>query len=125
MVHDIETDLRRWAVWAREHNELKIKPLVRFDDGTRGKMAFFPMSDDEGLAFDPAVATLKQIDKELYDVVRLHYLYGLSIRAVALAAGMNRQTVYNSLITAKTFIYGFMCGKTHEAAKTALLSLTK
>ena len=122
---DIETDLRRWAAWAREHNELKIKPLAMFDDGTRGKLRFMPMSDDEGLGFDPAVAMLKQIDKELYDYIRLHYLYGLSIRAVALASGTNRQTVYNGILSAKTFILGFICGVTHESAKNALMSLTE
>ncbi|MCK7435912.1 antiterminator Q family protein [Enterobacter bugandensis] len=117
---DIETDLRRWAAWAREHNELGVKPLVMFDDGTRGKLAFFPMSDDEGLAFDPAVATLKQIDKELYNVVRLHYLYGMSMRAVAMAAGMKTTAVHSAIVSAKTFIYGFLCGSVHESAKQAL-----
>lgn len=122
---DIETDLRRWAAWARESLNLGIKPLAMLDDGTRGKLAYMPMSDDEGLAFDPAVATLKQIDKELYNFIRLHYLYGMSMRAVAMASGSNRQTVYTGINTAKTFIAGFICGKHHEAAKNALVSLTK
>lgn len=117
---DIETDLRRWAAWAREHDEGKIKPLVMFDDGIRGKLAFFPMSDDEGMAFDPAVATLKQIDKELYNVVRLHYLYGMSLRAVAMAAGMKTTAVHSAVVSAKTFIYGFLCGSAYGSAKEAL-----
>lgn len=121
---DIENDLRRWAAWAREQPNLGFKPLVMFDDGKRDKVHYLPMSDDEGLTFDPAVATLKQIDKELYNFVRLHYIYGMSVRAVALATGTNRQAVYTGIQTAKTFVYGFICGKHHEAAKNALLSLT-
>lgn len=117
---DIETELRRWAVWARESLGLGIKPLAMLDDGTRGKLAFFPMSDDEGLAFDPAIATLKQVDKELYRLVRLHYLEGMSLRAVAIVAGSNRQSVHVGINTAKTFIAGFICGRNHEAAKLIL-----
>ncbi|WP_225760239.1 antiterminator Q family protein [Leclercia sp. Marseille-Q4284] len=117
---DIETDLRRWAAWARESLNLGIKSLVMFDDGLRDKVAFFPMSDDEASAFDPAVATLKQIDKELYNVVRLHYIYGKSMRAIAMITGMKITAVHSALHTAKTFIHGFTRGVTHESAKQAL-----
>ena len=122
---DIETDLRRWAAWAREGLNLGIKPLVMFDDGTRGKLAFMPMSDDEGLSFDPAVATLKQIDKELYNIVRLHYIYGMSTRAIARVTHRAQTAVMSDLRTSKTFIGGFICGRVHEAAKNALTNSSK
>lgn len=122
---DIENDMRRWAAWARGGVNLGVKPLAMLDDGKRDTVAYMPMSDDEAALFDPAVATLKQIDKELYNYVRLHYIYGMSVRAVAIVAGSNRATVHHGIITAKTFINGFMCGKHHEAAKNAVLSLTE
>ncbi|MGG4735228.1 antiterminator Q family protein [Leclercia adecarboxylata] len=119
-MQDIDHDLRRWAAWTRGALNLGIKPLTMYDDGTRDKVAYMPMSDDEGLAFDPAVATLKQIDKEQYNIVRLHYIYGMSARAIAKTLGRGQTPVLTDLHLAQTFVAGFVYGKVFTEAKIAL-----
>ncbi|MFW3388727.1 UNVERIFIED_CONTAM: antiterminator Q family protein [Kocuria sp. CPCC 205274] len=117
----IENDLRRWAQWVRECGTLGIKPLAMFDDGTRESVRYMPMSDDEGLRFEPAIIALKQIDKEQYNVVRLHYIYGMSIRAVCKVVARDYKTVYAWLQEAKAFVAGFVAGQNNELMRLSCL----
>lgn len=108
-MRDIETCLQRWGAWARGGLSLGVKALVMFDDGTRASAPAM-MNDDEAAAFDPAVAWLKQIDKELYDVLRLHYVYRLSYSAIAKVKGTHKSDVIQRSWRAAAFVNGYLYG---------------
>ena len=105
----IEVLLQLWGAWSRGSLPGAIKPLMMFDDGS----SYAPgdiMSDETAIIFDPAVANLKHIDPELYDLVRLHYIYRLSFNAIAKIKHTNKGTLFRNIKAAQMFIAGFLCG---------------
>lgn len=114
----IEADLLRWGAWARERLPGKIKALLIYRQGEALRQSWIPpMGDDEAALFDPAVATLRDVAPELYEVVRLHYIYGLSFYAIAKAKQCNSKDVLTKGRKAEAFIAGFVCGAALTSAR--------
>ena len=106
---EIETLLKRWGAWAAGGIGTQIKPLMMWQaaDPQRVRAA---MTDEEAETFDPAVASLRLVDKELFDVVRLHYVYGLSFNAIARVKHVSKQECFLRSIRAKSYIEGYLTG---------------
>lgn len=105
---NIENLLQLWGAWARGGIDGKIKPLAMYNDGSASPSRDC-MNDEDAAIFDPAVATLKQFDKELYEVVRLHYIYRLSFNAIAKIKHASRIKIQQQNANASVFIAGYLC----------------
>jgi len=108
-IEAIEVLFQLWGGWARESLPGAIKPLMMFKDGSEPSRGDI-MSDETAAMFDPAVACLKQIDRELYEVVRLHYIYRLSFNAIAKIKHSNPGTLFRQCKAAQMFVAGFLYG---------------
>lgn len=117
---NIEFELQRWGAWASDNAGLNIKPLVMFNDGTSRK-GREQMSDEEAQMFDPAVAALKTLNAEQFEIVRLRYIHCLSFHAIGMIKKLNKAIVFNELNKAQGFIEGYLTGY-HRAYDEILLS---
>ncbi|HCI6749378.1 TPA: hypothetical protein NPP60_005048 [Klebsiella variicola subsp. variicola] len=119
---NIEHKLQLWGAWAAEGAGLNIKPLAMFNSGealnTRDVM-----SDDEAQVFDPAVATLKQLYPEQYEVVRLRYIYRLSYNAIAKIKQKNVRNIFEGCLQAQSFVEGYLTGFSIANGDLGLLAL--
>lgn len=107
----IERDLARWGAWAREQLPGKIKALLLYREGEAQRQKWVePMTDEEGKAFDPAVAALREADGDLYEIVRMRYIYGLSFYAIAKAQSKHTKDIVTKGRKAEAFVTGFMQG---------------
>ncbi|MEG3135505.1 antiterminator Q family protein [Rouxiella sp. T17] len=83
---DIQTLLDLWGGWAASDNSgLDFSHIAA---GFKGLLPSTSKSrlqcnDDEGLVIDSCVAKLKQHRPKEYELVVLHYVYGVSLRAIA------------------------------------------
>ena len=115
-MHNTERELKRWGVWAREQLPGRIKPLAIYRDGSTGKRVVEPMTDEEARHFDPAVAALREASPELYNVVRQHYIYGLSCYAIGKIKSKNSKDISMQVKNAQNFVSGFIYGAYYRSA---------
>lgn len=106
---EIENLLQLWGAWAAGSIGTQIKPLMMWQAADPQKVRP-SMSDEEAETFDPAVASLRLVDKELFDVIRLHYVYRLSFEAIARVKNTNKKECFYRCMRAKCFIEGFLNG---------------
>lgn len=117
---DIETDLRRWAAWARQDTRLGIKALSIYDSALpvpqrisllqtlrHQARALQGMNDDEARQFDHALIALKAWKPELFELLKSLYLDGKTQSAAAKVLGIAQQHVSRHLIVAKGFLTGY------------------
>lgn len=117
---EIETLLQRWGAWAASNLGTGIKPLMMWQtaDAKKSRPA---MSDEEAEAFDPAVAFLRVVDKECFEVVRLHYMYRMSFNAIAKVKHKNVKDCFVQCMQGKCYIEGFLYG--YAAAADKIMAL--
>ncbi|VGQ11856.1 hypothetical protein SB5439_05004 [Klebsiella variicola] len=118
---DIDYKLKLWGAWAGEVLGLQIKPLAMFKNGEC--LTPDTMSDDEAQTFDPAVAALKTLYPDLYEIIRLHYIHRLSYNAIARVKHKNVRNIFEGCLQAQSFIEGYLTGFSIANGEIALSSL--
>ncbi|WFQ81465.1 antiterminator Q family protein [Xenorhabdus sp. SF857] len=85
-MRDIQLVLERWGAWAAADNsDVDWSPIAA---GFKGLLPYtsksrFQCTDDEGIMVDGCVARLKKHRPDEYELVILHYVYGISLRKIA------------------------------------------
>ncbi|KAB7895992.1 antitermination protein [Rouxiella sp. S1S-2] len=106
---DIHTLLELWGAWAASDNS-----GLDFSNVAAGFRGLLPSTsktrmqcnDDEGILIDGCVARLKQHRPKEYELVVLHFVYGVSLRAIAKRRKCSDGTVRKDMGMAEGFIEG-------------------
>ncbi|AFE57990.1 antitermination protein from phage origin [Rahnella aquatilis HX2] len=110
-MRDIHETLEMWGAWAASDNSgLDFSPIAA---GFKGLLPQTTKSrlqccDDEGIKVDGCVARLKTYRVEEYELVILHYVFKISLRAIAKKRKLSDGTIRKDLRTAEGFIQGCM-----------------
>ncbi|CFR14660.1 MULTISPECIES: antiterminator Q family protein [Yersinia] len=110
-MRDISIVLERWGGWAASDNS-----GVDYSHIAAGFKGLLPSKspsrlsccDDDGIIIDSCVAKLKKIKPDEYELVVLHYLYNVSLRAIARKRKCSDGTVRKEMQTAQGFILGIL-----------------
>ncbi len=108
-VRDMQYTLELWGAWAASENSgvdwqpiaAGFKSLLPNTNKSRPQC-----SDDDGIMIDGCVARLKKYKPEEYDLVVLHYVYGMSLRKIAKWRKCSDGTVRKDIQTVQGFISG-------------------
>ncbi|PHM23289.1 antiterminator Q family protein [Xenorhabdus budapestensis] len=110
--NDIHYLLERWGAWAAADNSgVDWSPIAA---GFKGLLPSTNKSrpqctDDEGIMVDGCVARLKKHRPDEYELLILHYVYGVSLRKIAKRRKCSDGTVRKDIQTAMGFIEGAAC----------------
>ncbi|MCS5452517.1 antiterminator Q family protein [Enterobacter huaxiensis] len=100
--------LTLWGRWARGGDNLDIKPMAMLAGSSEPGLPM--MDDDTAFIFERGLTLLRQYDLLAFKVVRLHYAYGMSLRAIAKVHHVSHGTIWQRLQAAPTWIDGFFSG---------------
>ncbi|WP_315711030.1 antiterminator Q family protein [Brenneria uluponensis] len=106
---DIQYLLELWGAWAANDNsQVDWQPIAA---GFKGLLPYTNKSrtqccDDDGIMIDSCVARLKKYRIEEYELVILHYVFNISLRAIAKRRKCSDGTVRKDLQIALGFIEG-------------------
>ncbi|WP_447881305.1 antiterminator Q family protein [Serratia fonticola] len=114
-MRDMYEVLSRWGVWARDNKG------VGYSSIAAGFKEFLPRqssgkqscSDDDGMMVDRCIAKLKGYNLDEYEIVIMHYFYGVSLRKIAKRRKCSDGKVRKQIQAAEGFISGclFVIGK--------------
>lgn len=110
-MRDIHETLELWGAWAASDNSgVDFSPIAA---GFRGLLPQTSKSrlqccDDDGVIIDGCVARLKKYRMEEYELVILHYVFSVSLRAIAKRRKCSDGTVRKEMQTAQGFIEGVL-----------------
>lgn len=86
--------LNNWGEWARRHrigteypSEQPFVRLMRQKGDMAERASQAPVDEALALRVDAMLARLRLRDRQLHDLLRAHYLRGLSVRALAVMLG--------------------------------------
>lgn len=111
-MRDIQIALERWGGWASSdgsgvdysHIAAGFKGLI-----ISGKSSRQSCSDCDGQVIDRAITKLKTVRKdEELDLVVVHYVYGISKRAIARSRKVSEGRIRQMLQVAEGFIDGYL-----------------
>lgn len=108
-MRDIQHILEFWGAWAANDNsQVDWQPIAA---GFKGLLPYTNKSrpqccDDDGIMIDGCVARLKKYKPEEYELVILHYVYGVSLRMIAKRRKCSDGTIRKEMQTAQGFIGG-------------------
>lgn len=108
-MRDIHETLELWGAWAANDNSgVDFSPIAA---GFKGLLPQTSKSrpqccDDEGILIDGCVACLKKYKPEEYELLVMHFVCGLSLRAIAKKWKCSDGTVRKMMQTAQGFIFG-------------------
>ncbi|MBF8479375.1 antitermination protein [Klebsiella variicola] len=111
-MHDMYEVLERWGAWAAaEGNGVDWQPIAAGFKGLlpHGKKLRLQCDDDEGILIDGCVARLKKYKPDEYELIIAHFVFGISLRAIAKKKKCSDGTTRKKLQTALGFINGVMC----------------
>ncbi|EPB4501075.1 antiterminator Q family protein [Yersinia enterocolitica] len=106
---DIHYLLELWGAWAASDNsQVDWQPIAA------GFKSLLPNTnksrpqccDDDGIMIDGCVARLKKYKPEEYELVILHYVFGVSLRGIAKRRKCSDGTIRKEMQTALGFIDG-------------------
>ncbi|CND91960.1 phage antitermination protein Q [Yersinia rohdei] len=106
---DIHYLLELWGAWAASDNsQVDWQPIAA------GFKSLLPNTnksrpqccDDDGIMIDGCVARLKKYKPEEYELVLLHYVFGVSLRMIAKRRKCSDGTIRKEMKTAQGFISG-------------------
>ncbi len=108
-MRDIQLVLERWGGWAASDNS-----QVDWQPVAAGFKSLLPNTnksrlqccDDDGIMIDGCVARLKKYKPEEYELVILHYVFGVSLRMIAKRRKCSDGTIRKEMQTAQGFIDG-------------------
>ncbi|OTA14289.1 antitermination protein [Xenorhabdus vietnamensis] len=110
-MRDMRIILNQWGAWASEGNSdvdwspiaAGFKGLVPSTRKTRAQCC-----DDDGFAIDAAVLRLKKHNPYSYQLIVLHYIKALPLRAMGTKLGISHNEVAKRLQAAEGFIDGVL-----------------
>lgn len=108
-MRDIHETLELWGAWAASDNSgVDFSPIAA---GFKGLLPQTTKSrlqcdDDEGIMIDGCVGRLKKYKKEEFELLILHYVYNVSLRAIAKKRKCSDGTIRKEMHTAVGFIEG-------------------
>ncbi len=108
-MRDIHETLELWGAWAASDNSgVDFSPIAA---GFKGLLPQTSKSrlqccDDEGIKIDGCVARLKKYRSEEFELVILHYVFDISLRAIARKKKCADGTIRKEMQTAQGFING-------------------
>lgn len=110
-IRDMQYTLELWGAWAASENSgvnwqpiaAGFKSLLPNNNKSR-----LQCSDDEGIMIDGCVAMLKKYKPEEYDLIVLHYIFGVSLRAIAKRKKYSDGTIRKKIQNAIGFIEGMI-----------------
>ncbi|MCV5078651.1 antiterminator Q family protein [Escherichia coli] len=83
---DMYDVLDRWGAWAAADNSgVDWQPIAAGFKGLlpHGKKSRLQCNDDDGLLIDRCIASLGRYRPELYELIIVHFVIGLSLRGIA------------------------------------------
>jgi hypothetical protein len=111
IMRDIHETLELWGAWAASDNSgVDFSPIAAGFKGLlpQTSRSRLQCDDDEGIKIDGCVARLKKYRIEEYELVILHYVFNISLRAIAKRRKCSDGTVRKDMQTASGFIDGCM-----------------
>ncbi|WP_340618855.1 antiterminator Q family protein [Xenorhabdus entomophaga] len=110
-MRDMRMILSQWGTWASEGNSAVdwapvaagFKGLTPSTRKTRAQCC-----DDDGFAIDAAVLRLKKHNPYYYQLIVLHYIKALPLRAMGTKLGISHNEVAKRLQAAEGFIEGVL-----------------
>ncbi|KQN68077.1 antitermination protein [Serratia sp. Leaf51] len=110
-MRDINETLELWGAWAASDNS-----GVDFSPIAAGFKGLLPQTskprlqccDDEGIMIDGCVARLKKYRIEEFELVILHYVFNMSLRAIAKRRKCSDGKIRKEMQTAQGFILGVL-----------------
>ncbi|WGL96278.1 antiterminator Q family protein [Arsenophonus nasoniae] len=106
---DIHNILERWGAWAASYNNgVDWSPVAA---GFKGLLPYRrkprpQCTDEEGMVVDGCVAKLKIYRPDEYELLVLHFVFGISLRKLAKWKKCSDGSVRKNLEIAKGFIMG-------------------
>ncbi|HEC1650376.1 TPA: antitermination protein [Yersinia enterocolitica] len=108
-MRDISIVLERWGGWAASDNS-----GVDYSHIAAGFKGLLPSKspsrlsccDDDGIIIDRCIAKLKKFKPDEYELLVLHYLYKVSLRAIARKRKCSDGTIRKTIQLAEGFVYG-------------------
>jgi hypothetical protein len=108
-MRDMYEVLERWGAWAASENSgVDWQPIAAGFKGLipHSKKSRTQCDDDEGIMIDGCVARLKKYKPKEYDLIIAHFIFGISMRAIAKKIKCADGTVRKDMQTAIGFISG-------------------
>lgn len=108
-MRDIHETLELWGAWAASDNSgVDFSPIAAGFKGllTQTSRSRLKCDDDEGIKIDGCVARLKKYRIEEYELVILHYVFKVSLRAIAKRRQCSDGKIRKDLQTALGFVQG-------------------
>ncbi|EQB4330069.1 antiterminator Q family protein [Providencia stuartii] len=109
--NDIHELVEQWGAWAAADNSGVDWPSISagfkniLPDTRKNKIQ---CSDDIGIFIDQCVSKLKEHRFEEYEILILHYVYGISLRKIAKLKKCSDGTIRKNMQTALGFINGII-----------------
>ncbi len=110
-MHDMYELMERWGAWAASHSSgVDWQPIAAGFKGLlpHGKKSRLQCDDDEGIMIDGCVARLRKFKPEEYELIIVHFVIGISLRAIARKRKCSDGTIRKELQTAMGFIEGVL-----------------
>lgn len=110
-MRDINETLELWGAWAASDNSgVDFSPIAAGFKGllTQNSKTRLQCCDDDGIMLDGCIARLKKYKKSEYELIILHYVYGVSLRSIARRRKCSDGTVRKDMQTAQGFIIGVL-----------------
>lgn len=98
-----------WGAWAAsDHSGVDWQPIAAGFKGLlpHGKKSRFQCDDDEGILIDGCVARLRKYRPEEHELIIAHFVFAISLRAIAKKRRCSDGTIRKDLQTALGFIEG-------------------
>ncbi|BCP69641.1 MULTISPECIES: antiterminator Q family protein [Enterobacter cloacae complex] len=110
-MRDMYEVMDRWGAWAAaDSSGVDWQPIAAGFKGLlpHGKKSRLQCDDDEGIMIDSCVARLKKYKPDEYELIIVHFVAGISLRAIAKKRKCSDGTVRKDLHTALGFINGVL-----------------
>ncbi|WP_454834490.1 antiterminator Q family protein [Rahnella aceris] len=108
-MRDIHETLELWGAWAASDNSgVDFSPVAAGFKGLlpRTSKSRLRCCDDEGIMVDGCVAKLKKYRVQEYELLIMHYVFEISLRAIAKKRRCSDGTIRKEMQTAEGFISG-------------------
>ena len=110
-MRDINETLELWGAWAASDNSgVDFSPIAAGFKGLlpQTSKSRLQCDDDEGIKIDGCVARLKKYRIEEYELVVMHYVLNVSLRAIAKRRKCSDGKIRKELQTALGFVEGVL-----------------
>ncbi len=110
-MRDIHETLELWGAWAASDNSgVDFSPIAAGFKGLlpQTSKSRLQCDDDEGIKVDGCIARLNKYRPEECELIILHYVFGVSLRAISKKKKCSDGTVRKKMQTAQGFVMGLL-----------------